>query len=159
MSRIFFMSPFGTLCEACFCYKGRRTYVLLRGLTRVIWPACFSVSWAVSQDSMRVWVYVVVWKERVWRGYSIAIGPNKHCTVEPCGSTDSFYRSHKGTYGKLRTCLHQSGKTWLVLSGFKLFQLKCGWAGFYLYSQRHNFVSTCRRANFDSKTTLELFAP
>lgn len=25
----------------------------------------------------------------------IAVGPNKRCTVEPCGSTDSFYRSHK----------------------------------------------------------------
>lgn len=25
----------------------------------------------------------------------IAVGPNKRCTVEPCGSTDSFYRCHK----------------------------------------------------------------
>lgn len=25
----------------------------------------------------------------------IAVCPNERCTVEPCGSTDSFYRSHK----------------------------------------------------------------
>lgn len=32
----------------------------------------------------------------------IAIGPNKRCTVEPCGSTDSFYRSHEEHLWKTR---------------------------------------------------------
>lgn len=40
---------------------------------------------------------------------SFAAGPNKNCTVEPCGLADSFYRARRVTYVRLRACLHQSG--------------------------------------------------
>lgn len=72
----------------------RSIYVMLRGLTRVIWPPCFSVSRAVTQDG----VCECGCEDRVSAAEStqqIAVGLNKRCTVEPCGSTGSFYRSHK----------------------------------------------------------------
>lgn len=153
MSRIFFKPLFGTLCEICFLLQReqRRTYVLLRGLNRVTWPPCFSMSWAVSQDGVCMSVCGSVERRSLVGVHnSIALDPNKHCAVEPCGSTDSFYRSYKGTCGKLGTCLHQSGKTWLGISGFKLFSVCLSWV-LFVFSK----TSTCRRA----KTTLELSAP
>lgn len=52
-----------------FVIKGEEEHlVLLRGLTGVIWPPCFSVSWAaVSQDGVCVYVCACagIW---VWEG-------------------------------------------------------------------------------------------
>lgn len=42
-------------------------------------------------------------EERVSVTWSMQqIGPNNRCTVEPCGSTDSFYRSYKAQLWKIQ---------------------------------------------------------
>lgn len=81
------------------------------------------------------------------------LAPNKHCTVEPCVSTDSFYRCHKEQQWKTQDLFSPVGEKWLVISGFKLLQLTCGELGFICVLKViilfDCVVSTCRRAKFD----------
>lgn len=60
----------------------------------------------------------------------IAVGPNKRCTVEPCGSTDSFYRCHKEQLWKTPDPFTLVGGENGFLYCSKLLLLKCGKAGF-----------------------------
>lgn len=116
MSWISFMSVqnlFVAFCEPCFCYKRRRRGgALLRGLTRVIWPPCFS-----CESVWCVWQRV---RNRLLLALISAVPLNHVAQLTP------FTRPIKSSYGKFRTCLHPPGKTWPVVSGFRLFQLKRG---------------------------------
>lgn len=93
----------------------RSTCVLLRDLTGVIWPPCFAVSWAVSQYGVCVCECMRVWGESEYgRGRNrlllslISAVPFNHVAQRT-----TFTGPIKSNHGKFRTCLHQSGKTWL----------------------------------------------
>lgn len=109
MSWISFMSVqnlFVAFCEPCFCYKRRR-----RGGCSAQGP---------NQSHLTplffLWVSMVCVAKSTQQ---IAVGPNKRCTVEPCGSTDTFYTSHKEQLWKIQDLFTPTGENVACRIGFQ----------------------------------------
>lgn len=68
----------------------------------------------------------------------IATGPYKFCTVNPCGSTDSFYSSHKDQRWKSQSgpvnSSQRENMSRQTVSGFYLRPLRCNYVLVLLYS-------------------------
>lgn len=124
----------------------RRASVLFWNLTRVIWPPCFAVSWAVNQEKH---VCVTVHGSAQLQS-GIALGLNKCCTTDHVAQLTAFTGPITGSMENSRPVYTTQRKTRPVISGFTLRQLKCGWARFF-FSQRRNFVPTCRNPTAETE--------